>query len=1716
MTNLNDIYDYQRLNGNHLHHPLHQQQQQNFRNNNSNYGAHFHPQQQQQQHRTSHHQHHFANNDDLDNEFISDNDADDNNDDHILNKIIGNGGGGSIHANATQINDIYNRSCIEPTKGWDVFVDTPPEDEDETLSSKWIEKILKFLKLITFLLTFLIVLFTAVFSKSVVLFMTSMIRSNRTVPVCAQGIPGLERDKKYVAVYQPDDPERIAWIWSLFFILVFPEFMTLFRSVRICTFKSYRIPTKSIFFTVFAIETIHTLGMVLLIFIIFPSLDVVKGAMLTNCLCFIPSMLAIFSRREDESKYKTFLDIISMIIQAAAIIMWPIMMQEERIPTPYNPILIPIACIMISLGWWENYLDKNSNFNFIQQMAKIKQKFHRTRYFIYIFISIWKVLLIFISMFASLYYIDGSISFAIFGKFREAFGQHKILIQRDRSDLLEFANTDQFVGVESETFEFNSRSLTSLWLVFMQIIATWLCYVVAKFTCKICIQGFSFAFPISLTVPVTISVLITFCGIHFENRCPLSDFWIPKYLFWFCQEEPFSEFLMKPHAFLWVAWLLSQIWISVHIWNPKCERLATTEKIFVLPMYNSVLIDQSLAMNRRRDDEEVIKSEDINLDNDGTTMQDPSQHYETISDQDDKKKKDKETYSTDQIIRIYAVATMWHETTEEMLQMLKSVMRMDEDQCARRNAQKYLRIIDPDYYEFEVHIFFDDAFELCDENDEDMVVNRFVKQFVQVIDTAASYVHQCNIKLKVPKKYPTPYGGRLEWLMPGQNKLIAHLKDKMKIRHRKRWSQVMYMYYLLGHKIMELPIDVNRKAMIAENTYLLTLDGDINFRPHAVQLLVDLMKKNKNLGAACGRIHPVGTGFMYWYQKFEYAIGHWLQKATEHMIGCVLCSPGCFSLFRAKALMDDNVMRKYTTKSEEALHYVQYDQGEDRWLCTLLLQRGYRVEYSAASDAYTHCPEGFGEFYTQRRRWAPSTMANIMDLLCDYKRTVKVNDNISLPYIIYQGMLMVGTILGPGTIFLMLVGAVNAVFRISNWDSFIWNFIPILMFIIVCFLAKNEAQIFVAQILSAAYCLLMMAVFVGQAIQMTEDGLGSPSAIFFLSLTGSFIVAGLLHPQEISCLGPLLLYFLSIPCMYLLLILYSLINLNVVTWGTREVQSKKTKKELEEERKAQEEIKKKSLLGFLNMTNENQEEGSITFNLANLCKCMLFTYPKPNEEAIHLMKIQDQLEDINKKVNQMGKTIEHQHKHHHGHGKASSHHGQHHRGLNTVNECFTDEEEAAAATSLLDDIVKHESNSHHKEDDCKSSMDSGSNSLKLDDDDDDRMIELRNERDESLNPYWIEDKDLKNGEVAYLHPAEIQFWRDLIDKYLLPIEQNKDHQARVAADLKELRNRVFFGFFMLNALFVLSVFLLQLNKEILHVDWPLGVRENITINPDTNEFIVEKEYLELEPIGLVFVIFFGSILIIQFVGMLFHRFATLSHILASVELSWCSPKIEDMSEDAFIDKNAIQIVRHLQRLRGIDEDDKSSEESPYGNRVEKRKTIYNLEKRMKKPRTIGTLDVAFRKRFLNISNNINEDTPILGGIRSKEHFLALQRRKNTLIANDDNDQAIVSNNNSGMQTLGAKNEFTRNTRQRSTLDTKRPSKGPAPNPPPNQYGIPNPSFNGNESDNDNDNSIDDAHATTMNLSIYGANNTNINNTRNHRRTTNFRQKNRNSDLNSEL
>ena len=68
------------------------------------------------------------------------------------------------------------------------------------------------------------------------------------------------------------------------------------------------------------------------------------------------------------------------------------------------------------------------------------------------------------------------------------------------------------------------------------------------------------------------------------------------------------------------------------------------------------------------------------------------------------------------------------------------------------------------------------------------------------------------------------------------------------------------MYYFLGFKLMNDGLSRRKWEKKGRNTFLLALDGDVDFHPPAVQLLVDRMKKNPLVGAACGRIHPIGNG----------------------------------------------------------------------------------------------------------------------------------------------------------------------------------------------------------------------------------------------------------------------------------------------------------------------------------------------------------------------------------------------------------------------------------------------------------------------------------------------------------------------------------------------------------------------------------------------------------------------------------------------------------------------------------------------------------------------------------------------------------------------------------------------------------------------------------------------------------------------------------------
>lgn len=242
-------------------------------------------------------------------------------------------------------------------------------------------------------------------------------------PLLSQG-----RDKTFVATL-PEE-ERIAWMWALLIAFAIPEIGALIRAFRICFFKSWKRPFKSHFLFMFIMESFHTLGMALLMYVVLPELDAVKGAMLTNCLCVVPGILGLLSRTSKEGRraVKSLFDLAAIACQVTGFVVWPLL---ENRPSLW---LIPVAALMTSCGWWENYVCVHSSIGFVRAMGRVKEQLRVTRYFTCMFLSIWKLLLFFCALCLIMIF-QGEEVANLFNLFGEGFGPHKILVEEVSSVL---------------------------------------------------------------------------------------------------------------------------------------------------------------------------------------------------------------------------------------------------------------------------------------------------------------------------------------------------------------------------------------------------------------------------------------------------------------------------------------------------------------------------------------------------------------------------------------------------------------------------------------------------------------------------------------------------------------------------------------------------------------------------------------------------------------------------------------------------------------------------------------------------------------------------------------------------------------------------------------------------------------------------------------------------------------------------------------------------------------------------------------------------------------------------------------------------------------------------------------------------------------------------------------------------------------------------------
>lgn len=588
-------------------------------------------------------------------------------------------------------------------------------------------------------------------------------------------------------------------------------------------------------------------------------------------------------------------------------------------------------------------------------------------------------------------------------------------------------------------------------------------------------------------------------------------------------KDPFDAYGIIPVC-LTLLWVSQIICCLFYVSRTRLIPLIKEEKLFIQSYYNSPFTEQSLMLNRRIefDDERLVDPRAVARDS-----------------------------------RVFVCTTMYHEELHEQRQLLESIHGIDCEQ-AKLPTRK-----------FESHVFFDGGA-------KGSHTTEFANQLFSLLHETLK------IDLSDGQKWETPYGMQFGWELPGGMPFNVHLKDPNKVKKKKRWSQVMYMSYILDYRCPKTEYD-------DDNTFILTTDADIVFSREAVEIVIDLLCRDQQVGAVCGRVHPLGSGPVVWYQIFDYAIGHWFQKVAEHVLGSVMCCPGCFSVFRARALRD--VLPKYATKVDKAKDFLTKDMGEDRWLCTLMVQAGWRLEYAAAADSYTYCPDSFDEFYKQRRRWMPSTMANLTELCTNAGEVIANNDAVSILFILYQAAMVFSTIIAPGTVILVMAAGISYAFNTSKDYDSQGTYIAFLVILIivsagygaVCIWCRQETQLKSAKVLTFIFAIFMAAVAVGVVVQIvdgfdedekptpfsnssllsSEDGgmLLSKVAVstwYLAGLAAIFILAALLHPGEFFCLFHALWYLLCLPSGYLFLIIYSICNLNDRSWGTRETVKQNT------------------------------------------------------------------------------------------------------------------------------------------------------------------------------------------------------------------------------------------------------------------------------------------------------------------------------------------------------------------------------------------------------------------------------------------------------------------------------------------------------------------------------------------------------------------------------
>ena len=431
-------------------------------------------------------------------------------------------------------------------------------------------------------------------------------------------------------------------------------------------------------------------------------------------------------------------------------------------------------------------------------------------------------------------------------------------------------------------------------------------------------------------------------------------------------------------------------------------------------------------------------------------------------------------------------------------------------------------------------------------------------------------------KLNIIGEYDKPFGRfvRYEVISGGVTPLYPTyinilIKDSRedfepKVLKGKRISMIFYLDFVRWY--------IKTNHWVQNHCYILFLDGDIVFKPESFAILVKKLNSDSKVGVVCGRVHPISKddfNLLVWFQKFEYAISHWLTKASESVFGSVTCAPGCYSLYRSSELFDiytqlkgKDLLKQYGKEVDNGTDFLKYEMGEDRLLCTLLLCAGTLIKYCPLANSDTHCPRTFQGLFLQRRRWIVSTFANMnMIIFSKFSEIRTYHPVIGILFMIVQFFTVLSSVIGPSVVLLVISNGLDVIFPNSFLSLLILIFSIIfyclvLLYLPVSFFSKLEKHTEFTFLFIKVYCIffniLMAGVWVALVFEIFADPTSS-TALFMYALVAIIVFSGLMNPSEAGILVHGVTYMFLIPSAYMLLPLYAICYMVDQSWGTRDV-----------------------------------------------------------------------------------------------------------------------------------------------------------------------------------------------------------------------------------------------------------------------------------------------------------------------------------------------------------------------------------------------------------------------------------------------------------------------------------------------------------------------------------------------------------------------------------